>query len=366
MANTGEYGLFQLIDIGDLDPSVSVTSVDSGLLQSAVLMDTSQHNADVAAVQNLFADPVTIPQESVTTQSSRRNQPVDENGRVIPIKPSVPYTVAYPLKGSGNAWGSNFVTRAQMTVGMLAQTMSAMFRGDLAWVEDQILAALYTNTNGGYTWNDPLYGALTVQGVANGDATTYYNVNTNSTATDNHYLAQTAAIADATNPFDDIYAELTEHPDNGGEVVAFIPAGLRATATGLAEFNSALVDPDITLSDTTDRLTGSLRAALPKSAKVLGKTDSGVWIVEWARVASNTIISITTEGPRPLARRMWPQSQLQGFFRAGERADFPHTEEQWQRWEGYGARNRTGAVLYQVSNGDTTYDIPSNMTAPIA
>jgi hypothetical protein len=355
MANAaGEYGLFQLLDIGTLNPEQVVTTVDSGLLSSAVYMDNAQHNADINALLNLFADTTTDYQLSVGSMGSRRNQPLDENGRSIPVKPVAPYTVAFPIIGSGNAWGANYVTRQKMTVRNLAQTMSAMYRGDYQWVMDHVIGALLNSTN--YTWTDPIHGALTIRGLANGDTTVYYNQYTNATATDTHYIAQTAPIADATNPFDDIYAELVEHPDNGGDVIAFIPSALKATTIALTEFNSATLDSDITLGVNTDRLTGTLGAVLPRGATLLGKTDSGVWIVEWPALPANNIVAITTEGPRPLARRQFAEPQLQGFFRAEDRADFPFREEQWMRWEGYAARNRVGAVAYQVNNADTTWD----------
>lgn len=361
----GEYGLFQLLDIGTLDPAQRVTAVDSGLLSSAINVTMADHNRDINALVNLFATRTTDYQLYVSSQNTRRNQPLDENGRSIPVKPAAPYTVAFPLFGSGNAWGANFVTRQKMTAGVLANTLSGMFRGDYQWIVDQLMSALLTNTSVGYTFTDPIHGALTVRGLANGDATVYTRNSNVAPAVDTHYIAQTAAIADATNPYPTIAAELKEHPDNNGEIIAFIPNGLKATTQALLEFNSADQDPDITLGADTDRLTGALSAALPRGAEVLGKTDSGVWVVEWASVPASTIIAIMTDGPRPLAMRQFPETELQGFFRAEDRTDFPFREEQWMRWAGFGGYNRVGAVVYQVSNGDTTYDIPTGFTAPI-
>lgn len=358
MASTNEHGLFQLLDLGLLNPNQTANTIDSGLLISAMEMDRNQHNADIDALLRTFAQTTTDYQTEVTTSGSSRSQPVDENGRAIPIKPPAPYTVGFPIQGSGSAWGANYVTRLQMTARDLARTLAVMYRGDYNWVRDHILGHLFDNV--GFTFRDPTgKGNLAVKGLANGDTVTYYSTATDSLATDSHYLGQAAAIADATNPFPTIVAELKEHPSNGGEVVAFINTAQKATTIALAEFRSAQLDPDITPGpgSTTSRLTGSFNGILPQGATVLGKTDSGAWIVEWPAVPAGYIIAIMTQGPRPLARRVFPEAQLQGFRAAGERNDFPYFEEQWQRWEGYGAWNRVGAVVMEVS--DATYDIPT-------
>lgn len=360
--NSPEHGLFQLLDLGLLNPNQTANTIDSGLLVSAIQMDTAQHNADIGALMRLFAVETVEYQQEVRQSGSGRNQPLDENGRAIPVKPVAPYTVAFPIQGSGTALGSNYVTRVQMTASMLARTLSDMYRGDYQWVMDHVMGQLFTNVN--YVFKDPTgKGDLTIRGPANGDTTTYYRSTTNALATDTHFLAQAAGIADATNPFPTIKAELLEHPTNQGEVISLIASDLVTTTSALAEFRSATLDPDIQIGSTTTRLVGTLGATLPQGATVLGKTDSGVWIVEWPAVPSTYIISVTTNGPRPLAKRVFPEAQLQGFKSAGERNDFPYFEEQWQRWEGYGAFNRLGAVITRIGNG--TYAIPTNYGVPM-
>lgn len=362
MANTQSYGLLQLIDLGELNPNQTAATADSELLTSGILVDAAQHNADIDALTRLFAEPTNDYQLEVGQAGGGRSQPVDENGRAIPVKPLAPYTVAFPLQGSGTAMGYNYITGQRMTVRDMAKLMSTMYRGDFNWVADQILGRLLTNVD--VTHRDITgRGSLTIKPLANADATLYYRSTTGTTATDTHYIAQAAAIADATNPFSTLKAELLEHPDNGGEIISFIPTASVATATALVEFNSATIDPDIQLGANTDRLVGSLNATLPPGATVLGKTDGGVWIVEWPRLPSNFIVSITTEGRRPLARRQFPEASLQGFKSVGQRDDFPYFEDQWQRWEGYGVLNRAGAVITRT--GDASYAVPTGYTVPL-
>jgi hypothetical protein len=362
MANSQDYGLFQMIDLGLLNPNQTAQTVDSGLLVSAIQMDQQQHNADIDAMLRLFTVETTDYQMEVQQSGGSRNQPLDENGRSIPVKPVAPYTVAFPIEGSGTAWGANDITRVQMSNRDLARTLSQMYRGDFIWVQDHIMGALFNNAS--YTYRDITgKGNLTIYGPANADATTYYYSTTNSLATETHFLAQASAIADATNPYPTIKTELTEHPSNQGEVIAFISTSLVATTIALAEFRSATLDADIRQPDTATVLTGSLNTSLPVGAVVKGKTDSGVWIVEWPAIPAGYIIAITTNGPRPLARRLFDNAQLQGFRSMGERNDWPYFESQWARYEGYGAFNRLGAVIVRVGNG--SYAVPTNYTVPM-
>lgn len=362
MANTTEYGLFQLLDLGLLEPGSTAILGDSGLLISAINITTAQHNADVDGLMRLFATTTTDYQQEVEQSGSSRNQPLDENGRAIPTKPPPPYTVAYPIQGSGNAMGANYVTRVQMTNRQLAKQLSQMYQGDYIWVRDHVLGAIFANAS--YTFRDPTgKGNLTIRGPANGDSITYVNQYTQAVATDSHFLFQSAGIADGTNPYPTIVSELMEHPSNSGEVIAFVPTNLKATTQALTEFRSAQLSPDIQLGSTVTRLVGDLNVTLPAGATVLGKTDSGAWVVEWPALPSGYIVAIATNGPRPLARRQFDNALLQGFRAAGERNDFPYFEEQWMRWEGYGSYNRVGVVVYQV--GAVAYSVPTNYTVPM-
>lgn len=362
MPNANEYGLLQLIDLGILNPNQIARAADSELLAGGILYDSNQHNADIDALLTAFSVTTTEYSEEIDQHGSARNQPLDENGRSIPIKPGAPYTVGYPIQGSGNAWGANFVTRAQLTVRDLARTLSRMYRGDYLWVRDHVLGALFANAS--YSFRDPTgKGTLTIRGLANSDTTTYYSANSGENAADTHYLAQAAAISDAANPYPVIRTELTEHPDNGETVVAFIPTALATTTRALADFNGLNVNPNLLLGTNERRLSSTLDITLPPRANVIGQMDDGTWIVEWSDLPADIIVAITIDGEKALARRQFPQENLQGFRPADIREDHPFWEEQWHRWEGYAVRNRVGAVVYRV--GNAAYAVPANMGMPM-
>lgn len=364
MANQNAYGLIDMIDQRLWNPTDRIQDINADDLAQAVLIDNARHNADIAAFQSLFCETTEEYIEGVVQRAGSRNQPLDEKGRSIPQKPAAPQTLYYPLQSSGNAWGETWAARQKMRVRDLANIMSTLYVGDYNWVRDHIIGALLVAD--GWSHTDPIRNtSVTIEGLANGDAFTYFSNVTGTAAVDTHILAEADAIADAANPYPIIYRELTEHPGNEGEVIAFIPTGLVATTTALAEFNSATLDPDITLGANTDRLTGTLAGiTLPPFTTVKGKTDSGVWIVEMPALPAGFIIAVTTQGPRPLARRIDPDFG-DGFLVRAEREDFPLYETQLTRWEGYGARSRIGAVAYYVGTSDT-YTAPAAYALPMA
>lgn len=354
MANQVLYGFHSLKDLANK----RVTEVGVDVVSRAIDAAVAEHNRQMDALINLFAKPTTDFKVRYSTPSAARLQPIDENGRARPIKMAGYYDVAFPLQMGGASWGANFVARAKMTVQEANDATAALIMADIRWVRDHILAALYSNAN--WTFSDDLKGSLTIKGLANSDTDVYLiQSGADAGATDTHYLAQAAAIADATNPYPTIYSELTEHPENSGEVVALIPTSLKATTEALATFID-LPDMNVQQGSNTARLVGSLGASVP--GKVIGYADK-VWIVEWKALPSDYIVATTTDAEPPLAMRQDEESSLQGFQRIAERNDHPFYESQWVRRAGFGAWNRVGALVYRV--GNAAYAIPTNYTSPM-
>ncbi len=48
---------------------------------------------------------------------NERLQPLDENGRALPTKPTGHYDLAWPIQMGGTAWGYTYVAREKLTVG---------------------------------------------------------------------------------------------------------------------------------------------------------------------------------------------------------------------------------------------------------
>lgn len=360
MANQVLYGFHNLKDLFNR----RVTEVGVSTVANAIVQHLAEHNRQINTFTNLFAFPTTDFKTRFRSVTSARLQPLDENGRARKIKPSGFYDVSNPLFQGGTAWGANFVTLQKMRVEDVNEAMAIMTMADARWMRDHILAALFTNAS--YSFPDDEHGTLTVQGMANADAVKYNIIQGSDTgATDNHYYAQAGAIADgATNPFPTIYDELTEHPENSGEVIVLVPSNLTASIEALTNFKE-MSDPAIQFGANSDVLVGSL--GTPTPGTVIGRVDK-CWIVEWRSLPDNYMVAVTSGGDKPLAMRQDAESTLQGFFRAtdigdGASSDYPFYESQYLRRAGFGGWNRVGALVYRIGNG--TYTIPTGYESPM-
>lgn len=356
MANQILYGFENLTSVfseritGNLIPQVN----------TAIQATLAEHNRQMQAAMSLFATPTTEYKVRYKTPVAGRLQPLDENGRALPVRTSGYYDIAFPLQRGGIAYGANYEGMLKMTVEDANNRMATLMIADQRWMRDHMLAALYTSAS--WTYTDEEHGALTVKGLASGDTDTYLiQTGADTGATDTHILGQANSIADgADDPFGTIYDELTEHPENSGDVIALIPTNLKASVEALADFYP-VGDPNIRRGANTAELVGSLGTSIP--GKLFGYHDSGVWLVEWKSLPSSYIIATMTGGDRPLAMRQDVLPELQGFNRVADRNDHPFYETQYMRKAGFGAQNRVGAMVMRIGNG--TYATPTNYSSPM-
>lgn len=355
MANQVLYGFESLKDVfGE-----RVTTVGVDVVNQAIKQSVAEHNRQIEALMGLFVKPTTDYSLRFKTPTTARLQGKDEFGRPRPIKPAGYYDVAWPLQEAAISWGANYVSRVKMTVEEANEATMALISADVRWMRDHVLAALYTNAS--WTFADDEYGSLTIKGLANGDTDKYQILSgADAPTTDTHFLAQAAAIADAANPFDDIYDELMEHPENAGEVVCLIPTNLRSTVEALANFYE-WVDPALIQGSGVTRLASTPGFAVP--GEFIGRTDK-CWIAEWRSLPDSYIVATTSAGEKPLAMRQHPEAELQGFNMVASRDDHPFYESVWERYAGFGGWNRVGAVVYRI--GNASYAIPTNYTSPMA
>ena len=329
------------------------------VVNDAIDATMAEHNRQMDAFTALFVDRTTDYTRRYRTPTANRLQPLDENGRARPIRTAGYYDIAFPLQEGGTAWGQTYQASLKNTIQDVNNRLASILFGDLMWMRDHIFAALFKNAS--WTFTDEEHGALTVKGLANSDTDTYMiQTGAQSGTTDTHYLAQAGAIADLTDPFPAIYTELTEHPENGGQVIAFIPSSNKAAVQGLTSYyplSTGFIDP----GPNAARLAEALGVAVPGVA--FGAHDAGIHLVEWSILPANYIIAVTTQGDRPLAMREDTVSQLQGFNRVAERNDYPYFETQYLRKAGFGAQNRVGAVVQRVGNG--SYAIPTGFETPM-
>lgn len=357
MANQVAYGFMNLSDVF----AKKVTEVGVTVVSDAMAQSLAEHNRQLDALMGLFVEKTTDFKTRFRTPTAARLQPLDEQGRALPVNAAGQYDVSFPLQQAGIALGNTFYAREKMTVGDVNEMTMTLQTADMRWMRDHILSALFQNTP--WTHTDPEHGALSIVGLANGDSVTY-NVMTGADqqATDTHYLAQANAIgAGGDNPFQNIHTEIMEHPENSGEVVVLVPSANIAAVKALTTFNP-ITDPNIRLGSGSNALVGTLGTAVP--GQLIGYEDSKCWVAEWRSLPDNYLIGVCTGGPRPLKMRQEPEPGLQGFIAVGERDDHPYFERQYQRIAGFGGWNRVGAVIQRVGNG--AYAIPTGYAAPLA
>ena len=328
------------------------------LVNTAIAASVEEHNRQVAAALSELVERTTDYTVRYKIGGGGTLQPLDEWGNPLPVKDAGYYDVAFPIQGGGTAWGDNRVSRALMTVGEADRMTLGVLRRDADWMRRHFLAALFDNT----TWSfaDEEKGTLTVQPLANGDAVTYAR-NNGTFATDTHYYAQAAAISDAANPFPTWKTELSEHPENGGPWVAYIPTNLKASIMGLANWmdkRESRVDPGIM----APRLIGEIGRGF--GDEYLGYVD-GVDVVEWSFLPDNYGVVIARGAQaRPLRMREYPAASLQGLFTENHSPDGNLAEYRFIRFAGFGAYNRVGAIAFRI--GDPAYAIPTGYTTPVA
>ena len=336
--------------------SQRLTDVGSAVVWGMIQESVAEYNRQMAAMLAAVATPTTLYTERFRLPSTGTLQPLDEWGNPRPERLGDYFDVAYPIQGGGTAFGLNRVSGELVTVEEINALTVERLQRDADWMRRHMLAALFTNTTWAYA--DDQHGSLTIQTLANSDAVVY-NFAGASAATDNHFLAQAAAIADATNPYDDIYTELLEHPSNSGPVVAYIASDLVATTKALTAFVE-IGDPDLRYG------TGTTQIAAPFSKRfgdeVLGKVN-GVWVVEWRALPSTYIVAFAEGGGAPLGMRQYPSAALQGLFTENHSPDGNLQESRFIRYAGFGVRNRLSALVYRIGNG--SYAIPTGYTAPL-
>lgn len=354
MANQIAYGFVGLEHLF----AERIENVNVSTVMTAVQESVGEHNRQAEALMAELAMATTDYKTRFKQRDSYTLQPLDEYGRPRPLRPMGYYDVAFPIQGGGAAYGFNHISAALATVEDVNRLTLEALGADADWMKRHLLAAIMDNV--AWSYDDDEHGALTIQPLANGDTVTYVK-KAGTTATDDHYLAQAAAIDASNNPFPTIYDELKEHPINAdAQIVSYIPTALKASIRALSTFVE-VEDMDIRPGNASDVLTGSIDRGF--GDEVLGKVD-GVWIVEWSILPSEHMLAVARGTREPVLKmRQYPATTLQGFFQK-QRTEGNLETTEFYRFAGFGAFNRVGALVYQV--GNATYEIPTAYGAPLA
>lgn len=348
--------------LGIADSSrVYVNTVGQRVVYDAVNQLLSQYNADVAAQTRVFVGETTsLFQERYVLPGGGRLQRLGNQAPSASVKRTGKWDVAYPLESFGAAQGSNRVEYAYLTVGDVDSAVQTIVAQDINTRRFEMLKAILNNTT--RTFVDPINGSLSIQPLANGDTVVYPPVlGSESEATDDHYVVSgyaAADVSDTNNPLITGRDELEEHfgtPTGGGQIVSFINNAQVAKIKALAEFNS-VVDMAITPGANTDRV--NMLPNVP--GRILGRTDSGVWVSEWRWVPSGYIVNVSLDAPPPLKMRVDPTDTGlgSGLQLVAEDQINPLRVAYWENRFGIGCANRLNGVVIQLK-ASGSYDIPT-------
>lgn len=356
-ANSTAYGFVALKDLF----RERVTTVGIETVNTAMTDSIEMYQRELDEMLDWLVERTTVPKRRFLLPNSGTLQPLDQWGNPLPRQPGGSYEVAFPIQGGGDAWGNNRITRAKMTVAEANQFTLNVQMADLDWMKRHILAALFTNTTWTYSDPDDEIGDLTIQPLANNDTVVYLRRGAGA-STDNHYLAQANAIDNSNDPYPTIEAEISEHPSNNGDVVAFIPSNLVAATMALSAFIPAN-DSNIQRSISSDAFIGDEIQGF--GDKFLGYHESGVKLVEWKSLPSSYILGGSEDPGAPaVAMREHPEAELQGLFPEFHDVDGNRQLFKFLRYAGFGVQNRIAMLVMRIGNG--SYAIPTGYTAPLA
>ncbi len=324
-----------------------------------------RYNADVQASMTNFVDPT-----PVTVATRRYRLPgggiMQSRGGLAQskaVKGKGYWDVAFPLNEIGDQLAADTVAIRYMSVGEYDVHVVTIIKRHAARLRFDILKRMFNNTS--ETFADPLYGSLTVQPLANGDATTYPPAfGASAEATADHYIGSnfTAAnISDTNNPYVLIVAKLEPqfgYMQGGANIVTFIHPDQTAKTQALTDFVD-VADNYTMLGDNERTLMGL--PSVPGSARLIGRTN-GTWVAEWlAGIPTGYMLGTHLEAPKPLIKRVDEAVGIpQGLHIAAQSdgSDYPFEQAHYMDRYGIGASNRLNGVALQLV-ASTTYGIPT-------
>jgi hypothetical protein len=356
--NVDHFGYAKIEDLwaDRLVPENTPLVLDSVRLRAAL------YTRELNALLAVLAKRTTMAKERFALPGYGTLQPLDPaTGIPLPVVPAGHTDVAYPIYGGGTGAARDRETAALETVEDVFRDQEDAEARDATWLRTHALAALFTPTT--RTFVDKILGNLTIQPLAiTSDSVTYLR-NDGSSSTAQHYVAQSAAIADATNPFPAIFTLLNGYPGNAGRtIVSFIPTANVDAVEALTTF-LPVRDPDVQLGSASDVLVGGAPAVARWGDRVLGKVGN-VWAAEKSALPSNYLLNLV-DGRPPLKMREHPVAALQGFFPEFSVAHGVFPVRNFIRICGFGVANRIAASVNYVGVSGT-YAAPSGYTAPQA
>ena len=357
--------IFGALGVPDNDYAF-VNTYGQTVVYDATIAILGDHNDDMTATMALFVQADTKDHTMrYKLEGQGRLQETGRQSRAAEVKPGGGWDVGFPLKNYAAAGAMDRVTYAYMRLAEYNKTLKTVMNQDRNTARYNILRALFNNT--ARVVIDELWGSITVQPLANGDAVLYPPVvGSEVNATAQNYLgvpSSATTFNDSNNPIPLLVNALEQHfgtPTFGSEIIIFINNAQTASVQGLAGFDS-VPNRFVTYGITTNLVDEvDIPPALP--GRVLGEVDSAL-IVEWRWIPAGYMLAIHLGAEKPLMRRIDdPETGLEpGLQLVAESFDQPFVRAEWVNRYGVGAANRLNGVCLDLTaaGGANTYTVPT-------
>jgi len=354
--------IFGNLNLNDTDRVFNATQGQQ-VLYTAIADYVNRVNAEAAAAYSVFVEETTANyKERYSLPGGGYMQEISADQRPDSVKSYGSWDVAFPLRNYADAVSGSRVSRAYMTVQELEkQTLGIVARSVNTMRRELLRALLYKEDE---TFVDPLWGSLTVKGLASGtgDNVLYPPVlGSVSEAVRLRYLGSnyaTASISDTNNPLvtivDALVADFGQQQGNSN-VAVFINSAQEAKTralTGFIEYKDRFVVVGALSDQVTNMPTG-----LP--GIVIGRV-SGCWVVVWDFMPSGYMLGVHLDAPAPLKRRIDEADTGlgDGLVLVAEEFEYPFKSSYWQNRFGFGVGNRLNGYAMQLV-ASTTYTSPT-------
>ena len=355
-------GFYNIADILDRRiQDVGADTISVAIQQSAAIHQRLVNEMFSTSVMN-----VDWFQRRYRVSGNRRVQTLSENSVPKPFRSGLTYDVALPLQIVGDSIAMNMWAKSKQTVQEMSDETLQILEAFNYWDRRTFLASIFTDTAWTYSDDSDDVGNLTIQVLANGATDSQeYPLRDGTTATIDHYLAQTASISDAANPFDASYAVLKQHPTNSGQYVATIASNLVSDTTNLANFRdleSSLVD----YGDNATLAMNTINSLIGWGHEVVGVLDStgsgiGMVVVESDDLPDSYMVT-EARGAGPYVGVREEQINGQSLIVREIMENTNHHRFDFVRRAGKGVLNRVAATVTRI--GNASYAIPSGFEAP--
>ncbi len=353
-------GIFGHLNIADTERAFNAT-VGQRVVWEAATDYVNRANAELNALLSLFIGRTTSDFKlRYKLSGGGYLQERGSDGRYGAVKALGSWDVAFPLRDYGAMIAGNDVAMAYMTMQELDNHINTIVVQNVNTIRHQVLRRLFKSTTD--TFTDDIYGALTIQPLANGDTVVFPPVvGSAAEATDNHYLESgyaASGISDTNDPYEVVVPELEEHfgqAVGGSNIVSFINDAERPETQALTDFFE-VNDNFIRTGANTD-----VPINLPTvPGRIIGRHKAGTWISVWNFIPSGWMLTLHLEADPPLIRRIDPADTGlgDGLQLVATNKEFPFEESIWRHRFGVGAGNRLNGVVMEFGSGGT-YTAPT-------